>query len=176
MLSLLSGNIFLTGFMGSGKSTIGKKLAKLYKVNFVDLDQYIEQKEKLSVQSLFENFGEEAFRKMEKKCLDEVLINEKNTVIALGGGTICFENNLGNIKKNGLLIYIELPAVALAQRLEKSKVKRPLLKNYKGDELVSFVANKLDERKEYYHKAHIVVPGISLTPQFLQQKISEYKK
>jgi shikimate kinase len=170
------GNIFLTGFMGSGKTTVGKKLAKLLRVNFVDLDYYIEQKEKLSVQSLFDNFGEAAFRKMERSCLDELLLNEKNTVIALGGGTICHENNLENIKKNGLLVYIELPPIALAQRLEKSKVKRPLLKNFKDEELVSFVSHKLQERKTYYDQSNIIVSGLSLTPQLLQQKISEYKK
>jgi len=108
--------------------------------------------------------------------LEEIIAKEKNTVIALGGGTICFENNLVKIKKNGLLIYIELPAIALAQRLEGSKIKRPLLKNYKGEELVSFVNAKLHERNEYYHQAHIIIPGLSLTPQILQQKISEYKK
>lgn len=169
-------NIFLTGFMGSGKTTVGKKLAKLLRVNFIDLDYYIEQKEKLSVQSLFDNFGEAAFRKMEKTCLDELLLKEKNTVVALGGGTICHENNLENIKNNGLLVYIELPPIALAQRLEKSKVKRPLLKKYKGEELVSFVTNKLQERKIYYDQSNIIVSGLSLTPQILQQKISEYKK
>jgi len=176
MPALLSGNIFLTGFMGSGKSTAGKKLAKLLRRNFIDLDYYIEQKEKLTVQSLFENFGEAAFRKMEQTCLNEILKNESNSVVALGGGTVCFENNLEKIKNNGLLIFIDLPAIALAQRLQLSKVKRPLIKNLKGDDLIVFVTNKLNDRKLFYDQAHISISGISLTPQLLQQKISEYKK
>lgn len=167
------GNIFLTGFMGSGKTTAGKKLAKLLKINFIDLDNYIEQKEKLSVQSLFENFGEPAFRKMEQVSLNELLKLKSKAVIALGGGTICYNDNLQKIKKIGLLIYIDLPPIALAQRLEKSKVKRPLLKNLKGEELVKFVTDKLEERKSYYVQSHITISGISLTPQLLQQKISE---
>ena len=109
MLLFLSENIFLTGFMGSGKSTAGKKLAKLLRLKFIDLDYYIEQREKLTVQSLFENFGEQAFRKIEQSCLIEILKSEKQAVIALGGGTICFENNLNKIKENGLLVFIELP-------------------------------------------------------------------
>jgi shikimate kinase len=172
----INNNIFLTGFMGSGKTTIGKKLAKILRINFIDLDHYIEQKEKLTVQSLFENFGEAAFRKMEQTCLIEVLKNEKNSIIALGGGTICYETNLQKIKKNGLLVFIELPAITLAQRLERSKVQRPLLKNLSGEELITFVSNKLNERKAFYDKADITVSGINLTPQVLRQKISDHEK
>lgn len=171
-----SQNIFLTGFMGSGKSTAGKKLAKLLRLKFIDLDHYIEQKEKLPVHSIFENFGENAFRKMEQTCLSEILKNENNCVIALGGGTICFENNLEKIKDNGLLIFIDLPSIALAQRLEASKVKRPLIKNFKGDDLVAFIEDKLSQRKVFYSQAHISVSGLSLTPQQLAQKISDHKK
>ena len=166
--------IFLTGFMGSGKSNAGKKLAKFLHLNFIDLD-YIEQKEKLSVQSLFENFGEPVFRKMEQACLNELLDLKTSDVIALGGGTICYKDNLQKIKNNGLLIYIDLPPIVLAQRLEKSRVKRPLLKNLKGEELVKFITDKLEERIPYYIQSHITVSGINLTPQLLQLKISENK-
>ena len=74
------------------------------------------------------------------------------------------------------MVFIDLPATALAQRLETSKVKRPLIKNIKGEELVTFVANKLTERKVFYDQAHIAVSGLSLTPQLLRQIISDYKK
>lgn len=169
-------HIFLTGFMGSGKTTIGKKLARLLRITFIDMDEYIEKREKLTVQSLFENFGEAAFRKIESSCLDELLKKQGNLVIALGGGTICYENNLDKIKKAGTLIYVELPVAALTQRLEKSKTKRPLLKNLKDDELTAYINDKLNERKDFYDQAHITISGLSLTPQILREKISEYKK
>ncbi|MDO9001668.1 MAG: shikimate kinase [Bacteroidota bacterium] len=176
MLTKPNGNIYLTGFMGSGKTTSGKKLAKLLGANFIDLDFYLEQKEKLSIESIFESFGELAFRKMEQTALLEIISKESNTVIALGGGTICYENNLENIKNNGLLVFIDLPTATLAQRLEKSKVKRPLLKLMKEGDLILYINDKLNERKHFYEQAHIIISGISLTPQILQQKISDYKK
>ena len=169
-------NIFLTGFMGSGKTTAGEKLAKLLNKNFVDLDKYIEQHEKISIQDLFENFGEPVFRKIEQRCLNEVFEKQKQAVISLGGGTICYEDNLEKVKNAGILIYLELPAVTLVQRIENSKVKRPLLKNLTGKALLDFVNDKLKEREKFYNSAHICIPGLNLTPQLLQQKISEYQK
>lgn len=161
--------------MGSGKSTAGKKLSKLLRLRFIDLDYYIEQKEKLSVQSIFDNFGESVFRKMEQTSLNEIITNQKNTVVSLGGGTVCYENNLELIKSNGLLIFIELPAESIAYRLEKSKVQRPLINNLKGAELVGFINEKLNQRKNFYDKSHLTVSGLNVTPQILQQKIIEFK-
>ena len=168
-------NIFLTGFMGSGKTTAGQKLARLLKTNFVDLDQYIEQTQKLTIQSLFENFGEDAFRKIEQKCLLELIATQTNSVIALGGGTICYHNNLEKIKKAGYLIYVELPAITLSQRLEKSKNQRPLLKGLKGEVLTAFINDKLAERFIFYNQADIKISGLNLTPQILSFAIAEYK-
>ncbi|MBA2613178.1 MAG: shikimate kinase [Bacteroidetes bacterium] len=162
--------------MGSGKTTIGKKLAKSLRCDFVDLDDYIEKKERLTIQTLFENFGEATFRKIEQTCLNELLSLDSVGVVSLGGGTICYENNLEKIKKSGTLIYLELPAVTLMQRLEKSMNKRPLLKNLKGEELLTFINNKLSERQNFYNKAHITISGLNLTAQMLQQKIIDQKK
>lgn len=172
----LADNVFLTGFMGCGKTTLGSKLARSLKLSFIDLDQYIEKKEKISIQSIFENFGERAFRKIEQACLQEILNKEKNTVIALGGGTICFEDNLKRIKNSGYLIYIEMPAATLAQRLENSKIKRPLLKERKGQALIDFINEKLAEREQYYQSADIKISGINLTPHRLEHALSEYRK
>jgi shikimate kinase len=169
-------NVFLTGFMGCGKTTLGSKLAKALRWTFIDLDQYIEKKEKITIQSIFENFGEKAFRKIEQTCLNELLDKEKNTVISLGGGTVCFEDNLERIKKSGCLIFIEMPAISLAQRLENSKVKRPLLKNKKGEELIKFINDKLAERSKFYEQADIKVSGINLTPHRLEHALSEHWK
>ena len=167
-------HIFLTGFMGCGKTSNGSKLAKLLKVNFTDLDYYIEQQQKITISSLFENFGETAFRRIEQACLKELIDTKKKSVIALGGGTICFENNLEIIKNAGLLVYIELPAITLQQRLENSKIKRPLLKNLSGQELLNYIAIKLAQREPFYNASHLKISGLNLTSQVLQQKISEY--
>ncbi len=169
-------NVFLTGFMGSGKTTYGAKLARALHRPFIDLDQYIEKKEKISISSIFENFGEAAFRKIEQSCLQELLDKEKKTVIALGGGTICFGDNLEKIKQSGCLIFIDTPAITLAQRLENSKIKRPLLKNKTGEELVKFINEKLAERTKFYEQADIKISGINLTPHRLEHAISEYWK
>ncbi len=169
-------NVFLTGFMGSGKTTFGAKLARSLKWPFIDLDQYIEKKEKISVSAIFENFGETAFRRIEQNCLEEIILKEKKTVIALGGGTICFDDNLEKVKRSGCLIFIDTPATTLAQRLEKSKTKRPLLKDKKGEQLIKFINDKLAERSKFYDQADIKISGINLTPHRLEHALSEYLK
>lgn len=172
----VSENIFLSGFMGSGKTTLGKKLAQLLRINFVDLDKYIEQKCNKSISQLFIQEGEEAFRIIEQQCLIEVLNNHQRSVISLGGGTVCFFDNLDKVKQSGLLIYLQLPAKVLAERIKKSKTIRPLLQNLKADELITTIDTKLKNRQSFYEQAHIITNGLNLTAQLLQHNIIEYKK
>jgi shikimate kinase len=164
-------HIFLTGFMGSGKTTLGKKLASLMNLPFIDLDRYIETKEKDTIANLFENKGETVFREIESACLDEILQQKQSTVISLGGGTICFHSNLEKVKNKGTLVYIDLPPKVLVERIKNGKTKRPLLKNVAEQDMFDFVEQKLEERKNYYNKAHIIVNGLNLTPQHLHQII-----
>src|SRR4051812_6283062 len=100
-------HIFLTGFMGSGKSTAGAKLATVLKRKFIDLDAYIEKRENRTIIQIFEEETEEGFRKIESDSLLEIC-KYKDLVVSLGGGTVCFNNNLEVIKSNGTLVYIEL--------------------------------------------------------------------
>lgn len=172
----LTPHIFLCGFMGCGKSTHGKKLAAILKYSFIDLDAYIQKQENKTVQFIFDNEGEERFRELETKYLKEVISLQKPHVISLGGGTVCFNNNLETVKNNGTLVYIEMPAAALAERLKKSNQKRPLLKNVAPDELISFIENKLNERDQYYKKAHIIMRGINLNHMQLHQLIQDHNK
>lgn len=169
-------HIFLTGFMGSGKSTYGKKLANLMKLNFVDLDTYIEEEQKLSVAQLFEIKGEEKFREIEAEALKIVLQEKKQQIISLGGGTICFYDNLKQIKKNGILVYLDLPASALFTRILPNVSQRPLLKTYKEEELLLFIEEKLASRKSYYNQAHLTVNGLNLSAQQLYKEISEFRQ
>jgi shikimate kinase len=169
-------NIILTGYMGSGKSTMGKKLAQLLRRDFVDLDKYIEQQSKLSVTAIFNQQGEEAFRVLESACLREVLSNYSHAVIALGGGTVCFSENLALVKQHGLLVYLQLPPKVLAERIGKSKTKRPLLQRLNAEDMLTAIEKNLALRNKYYTQAHLTVNGINLTAQLLQHNIIEFQK
>ncbi len=162
--------------MGSGKSTAGKALAPLLKTRCIDLDDYLEKKEGRSIPEIFESEGEEKFRELEKKYLLELLKLKEPHVISLGGGTVCFYDNLEKIKSHGLLIYIDLPIEVLATRIQESTLTRPLLKELSTEELIQNISEILSERKKYYEQAHMTVNGLILTPQLLKQKISAYSE
>jgi shikimate kinase len=170
------GHIFLTGFMGSGKSTLGKKLAALMKIPFVDLDAYIETATGRSIPDIFAAEGEAYFRTLESKHLVELAEKPERTVIALGGGTVCFNNNLDLVKDRGLLVFIDLPAVTLAQRVSASPEKRPLIQGLAGKSLVSWIEQKLEERKKYYTQAHLVANGLNLNARLLLRQILEHSE
>jgi shikimate kinase len=162
--------------MGSGKSTHGKKLASVLKFPFVDLDEYIQRSENKTIQFIFDHEGEEVFRDLETKYLTELINKPESLVISLGGGTVCFNNNIELVKSSGLLVYIEMSPRSLADRLEKSRQKRPLLKNVPADELFGFIEKKLDERNKFYHQAHLVMKGENLNYLELHRLIIESKK
>ena len=157
--------------MGSGKSTVGKKTAQLLKLPFFDLDKVIEAREKKTIADLFTTAGENNFRNLETRYLTELTSGTAPCFISLGGGTICFHENLEKVKAQGLLIYLKLPATALLNRIEQSSMVRPLLQNFKGEKLLAEIELKLGQRKNYYESAHIIVNGVNLTPQALHKTI-----
>lgn len=144
--------IFLIGYMGCGKTSIGKQLAKKLDLSFVDLDAFIENRHHKSVRSLFEERGEAAFRQIEKQALEEVAQFE-DTVVSTGGGTPCFFNNLEVMNLSGTSIYLEVSINELASRLLSAKDKRPLLKDKDEEELISFITDSLSKRKQFYEQA-----------------------
>lgn len=160
--------------MGSGKTTHGKKLAPLFNLPFIDLDAFIEQHEKQSIQSMFETDGETKFRETETKHLGQILNTEPASVISLGGGTLCFNNNLDLIKENGLLVYIELPLRVLMDRLSQSTQNRPLFSSVNHETRLQKMEGLYTERLEYYTRAHITINGINLTPKILYTQIVEF--
>jgi shikimate kinase len=158
--------VFLIGFMGSGKTTIGKKLASYLKYEFVDLDKLIEFKAGMSIVNYFEMHGESAFRQLERDTLQKTEFPE-NVIIATGGGAPCFGDNMEWMNKNGLVAYLSLSPKALASRLEHSKTDRPLIRHLKGDELINFISSKLQEREVFYNHAKYVVSASDLTAERL---------
>ena len=145
--------IFLIGFMGCGKSTIGKKLAEALSCKFIDLDKYIEGKTGESIQQIFKEKEEKYFRVLETESLMEICKSD-NLVIATGGGTPCFFDNMQRILDKGICIYLKMEANNLAKRLSKERSKRPLIKNLTKKYLVNFIRKKLVEREVFYNKAN----------------------
>ncbi len=150
--------IFLVGFMGCGKSTIGKHIAKDLGWNFIDMDNYFEQKHNCTISDFFAQHGEDEFRRAENGVLKE-LSTMCNTVIATGGGAPCFFDNMDIMRKAGLTIYINVDPTDLAKRLRNAKSNRPLIAQKTDDELLNYITTKVAEREPYYSKAHIVVDG-----------------
>lgn len=149
-------NIFFVGFMGSGKTFFGKKLSKKWNRPFVDLDLYIEQKMEKSIDSIFKEYGEHYFRKLENQFLNE-LSGQENLIISCGGGTPIFYNNLEIMKKSGIVVYIKQPKEILLGRLRRNKQKRPLVQKLNDEDLKAFINQKLIERENFYNKANIII-------------------
>jgi shikimate kinase len=153
--------IILLGYMGTGKSSIGKSLAKTLLLNFIDLDSYISNQEKLSIPKIFETKGVLYFRKKEKEYLNELLNNKENFILATGGGTPCYYNNIAKINKYGTSILINTPLNLLVNRLKENKANRPLISHLDDKDLTEFVAKHLFERNTFYQQAQVKVNNIT---------------
>jgi len=153
--------IYLIGFMGSGKTTAGKKLATQLGYEFVDLDLLIEEKYKITIPDIFDRFDEKAFRIIEHESLKET-ISFQDTIISTGGGTPCFYNNMEIINTNGISVYLKLHPKSIQKRLLESKKKRPLILNKSDDELYEFIQIKLNERELFYQKAKYTIKAENL--------------
>ena len=161
--------------MGSGKSTHGRKLAKALNAEYVDLDVYITRKLNKTIQEIFENFGEQFFRDQETEAIKEVIAEKKEPVIiSLGGGAVCFNDNIKLVKKNGLVVYLETHENVLRQRLLRSRNKRPMLKDMNETEVLSFIKTKIKERSKFYDQADIKINGLNLTTAVLIKALEEY--
>jgi shikimate kinase len=145
---------FLIGFMGSGKSYVGKKLAELIGLEFIDLDEMIIQKAQKTIPEIFQEYGESHFRNLERECLFETQ-NFNKTIIATGGGTPCFFKNMEWMNSSGVTIYLNVATPILVNRLRKEIHGRPLIASKSEEELSEFINQKLIERQSFYEMAHI---------------------
>lgn len=165
--------IILIGYMGSGKTTVGKALAKDLNLPFYDLDWYIESRMRKTVAQIFEEKGEEGFRKIEHNMLHEVAEFE-DVVISCGGGTPCFFDNIDYLNAQGDVVYLKAEPEVLYKHLMMGKGNRPLLKGKTPDELIEFIKEQLGKREEFYTKAKHTL-DVSLMDNFEKIAISVEK-
>jgi len=151
--------VVLLGYMGSGKSTIGRLLAAKLNSKFQDLDDYIEDFQKCSVSTIFKTKGEIYFRKIEAAAVKELCSNQTDLVLALGGGTPCYSDTMPFLVSQPKLVTVMLKTsiANLTKRLVNEKSKRPLLSSLKNDEVPEFIAKHLFERSAYYNQAEISI-------------------
>lgn len=146
--------VFLCGYMGSGKTTLGKSLSKEMDVQFIDLDNFIESRQHKTVKEIFAEVGESGFREIERKALIEVSTFE-DVVISLGGGTPCFFDNMDIVNASGISVYLKPTEEVLLKRLIKGKHKRPLLADKSDEEILGVIREQLAWRESYYLKSQI---------------------
>ena len=146
--------IFLIGYMGAGKSTLGKSLACRMNLNYIDTDHFIENRYRKKVSDLFACEGEERFRQIEQRVLLEVSEFE-DVIISTGGGLPCFCDNMTIMNERGITVFVDVPVEELVARLNESKNIRPLLKERTGDELAEFIREHLDSRRPFYEQSVI---------------------
>lgn len=164
-------NYFLIGFMGSGKSHWGRLWAAANKLSFIDLDEVIERKENKTIAEIFETRGEDHFRKLEAAALRNCG-NLHNSLVACGGGTPCFYNNMEWMNDHGISIYISSKPIEILDRVMEEKEKRPLLKKLNQAELLFYIEQKLKEREPFYSQAKITVESGELEENSFPQILS----
>lgn len=153
--------IYIIGFMGSGKTTAGKKLASLLGWSFIDLDKKIEEHAGKTIPEIFSQNGEDFFRSTETRLLKD-LKSETNSVISTGGGTPCYSDNMDYMLKTGLTLYLKMTPDQLKIRLSESNGERPLIKDLDQEKLQFFIEEKLSEREKWYSMSVITVEGVNL--------------
>lgn len=146
--------IFLIGYMGAGKTTLGKVLARRMQLSYIDTDHFIECRYHKKVSDIFAHEGETRFREIEHRILLE-LSELEDTVVSTGGGLPCFYDNMQVMNRAGITVYLEVSVEELAARLEASKNVRPVLKNRSGSELTDFIKGSLAQRSDFYKQARI---------------------
>lgn len=151
-------NIYLLGYMYSGKTTIGRKLAECLDTRFVDLDQIFEEHYHTSIPLFFNRYSEDAFRKLEQLMLHSThTLN--HVVISTGGGTPCFFDNMEWINAHGISVYLNVGIETIIHRAQRSKKQRPILANKNSQELHDFIQAQLSQRLPYYSQAKIIFPA-----------------
>ena len=162
--------IIIIGYMGAGKTTLGKALSKELGIPFYDLDWYIESRMRRTVEQIFAENGEEGFRKIEYNMLHEVAEFE-DVIISCGGGTPCFFDNMDYLNQQGETIYLKATPEVLLGHLKMGKVVRPLLKGKSQEEMKTFIEEQLEKREPFYNKARHTI-DINLLDNYHKVQVS----
>ena len=165
--------IFLIGMMGAGKTFWAEKLKKKLKIPAYDLDALVEMMEEKTVAEIFEEDGEEYFRKAETKML-RLFSEKKQYILSCGGGTACCNDNMNWMNKQGITIWLDEPIEVLSQRLAKEKDHRPLIKNLDDNALRDFLTTKREERAVFYNQAAYRLNGENLAENTFIKIIKEH--
>lgn len=148
--------IFLIGYMGSGKSTLGKGLAKALSISWIDLDTEIESRYKISISDFFSKYGEFAFRDVEHKVLKDI-VKIQDIVVSTGGGVPCFHNNMDLMNKSGFTIYLKATPEIILSRIGPFAWKRPLFQKMDGEDILEKITDHLNSREIYYKQAQLTI-------------------
>lgn len=178
---------FLIGYMGCGKSTAARLIARRFGMKLIDLDRYIEQSEACSITEIFERDSHDGFREIEARCLRQIVADYsdnvsacnhselQDVVVATGGGTPCFHDNMSLMIEVGYTIYLSSSPSRLANRLAKAKTGRPLLENLDNSQLLDFITSELEWREPFYQKSAITVHNVERNAELLLENISKIK-
>lgn len=163
--------IFLLGFMGAGKTHWGRKLSQKLSIPFYDLDEQIISREGKSINEIFETQGEEYFRMIEKETLYIITESHDSIIMACGGGTPCYFNNIEYMNQSGTTVWLDTPIPVLFARLLKERHHRPLLKDLTDEQIKNFITKKFSDRKIYYEQANVIVAEDTIELDKLIEKI-----
>jgi shikimate kinase len=166
--------VFLIGMMGTGKSFWAQRLSDEFQIDWVDLDSQIEKAAEMTIREIFETKGEEYFRKKERDVLQQ-LSSFDHLIIATGGGTPCFYNNMQWMNKNGVTIWIDESIDVLMERLKKGKAHRPLIKHLSDEEMYDFLSKKLEERRQFYSLAQYHLTGEQISQRSFAEIIKDHE-
>ena len=164
--------IVLTGYMGSGKTSVARHLSRLLGVERIDLDEAIEIDEQMSVAKLFEMKGEIYFRKAESRVLNKLLTSPKPLILSVGGGTPCYAQNMELINRHAVSFYLKTSLNELFDRLIEEKTKRPLISHIADENLKEFIAKHLFERTPFYEQAKHIISTDGLSANEVAKKIA----
>ena len=165
---------FLTGFMGCGKSFWGQRIAVGHHLPFIDLDRFIEEQENESISSLFATKGETYFRKLEHRYLKKAIHENDDLIMACGGGTPCFLNNMDLMNEHCVTIYLKASPEYLYKNLQQDATNRPLLKKENGAISLDYIRTTLAAREQFYSQSAHILDAASLNETIFARIIESY--